>query len=66
MKTEKEMYLDWFNNFLTIGKFAEHYGITVNRANEIINEQRSITLGNNLTDDDLNYLVELLETNERV
>lgn len=24
---QKAMYLDWFNNFLTVGRFAEYYGI---------------------------------------
>ena len=23
----KELYLDWFNNYLTVGKFAEHHGM---------------------------------------
>jgi hypothetical protein len=22
----KELYLDWYNNYLTVGKFAEHHG----------------------------------------
>ena len=34
----KEMYLDYVNNFLTVEKFAEHYGITEEKANEIIEE----------------------------
>ena len=23
----KELYLDWYNNYLTVGKFAEHHGM---------------------------------------
>ena len=35
------MYLDWRNNFLTIERFAEYYGITVESAQFIINTGRS-------------------------
>lgn len=31
-----QMYLDWFNNFLTLKRFAEYYGISEQLANEII------------------------------
>lgn len=41
MELEK-MYLDYFNNFLTVGRFAEHYNISVKEANEIINLGRII------------------------
>ena len=41
MELEK-MYLDYFNNFLTVGRFAEYYGISVKEANEIINLGRII------------------------
>lgn len=34
------MYSDYRNNFLTVGRFAEHYGISEKLANEIINECR--------------------------
>lgn len=30
------MYLDWVNNFLTVGKFAEYYGISEDYAQQII------------------------------
>ena len=23
----KELYIDWYNNYLTVGKFAEHHGM---------------------------------------
>jgi len=32
----KKMYLDYVNNFLTVKKFAEHYNISVDKANRII------------------------------
>jgi len=31
-----ELYLDWFNNFLTVEKFAEYYGMTEEHAQEIV------------------------------
>jgi hypothetical protein len=30
------VYLDWKNNFLTIGGFADHYGLFDDEANELI------------------------------
>ena len=38
MKTLEVMYLDYVNNFLTVGAFAEHYGISEELATAIINE----------------------------
>jgi len=32
----RELYLDYFNNFLTVGRFAEYYGITEEFARSII------------------------------
>ena len=32
----KEMYLDYLNNFLSVEKFAEHYGMSEEKANRII------------------------------
>ncbi len=44
MKTLKEQmhaaYLDYVNNFITIEKFAEHYGISENLARVMIGEMR--------------------------
>jgi hypothetical protein len=31
-----DLYLDWFNNFLTVERFAEYYGMTEEHAKEII------------------------------
>lgn len=33
-------YIDWVNNFLTLEKFAEHYGISEKLAFMIIDEMR--------------------------
>ena len=33
---ESDAYLDWFNNFLTIERFAEYYGITESFAYSLI------------------------------
>lgn len=35
-----EMYLDWVNNFISIERFAEHYGISVDLATLVIKEGR--------------------------
>lgn len=35
-----EMYLDYRNNFLTVKRFSEHYGISENLANAIIDSER--------------------------
>ena len=39
-ESKKEMFLDWFNNFLSNERFAEHYQINQNTATRIINEAR--------------------------
>lgn len=31
-----EMYLDYVNNFLSVERFAEYYGITLHSARELI------------------------------
>lgn len=38
----QKMYLDYVNNFLSIDKFAEHYGITKKQAISIINKGKKI------------------------
>ena len=39
---EEAMYLDWFNNYLTIEKFANDYNMTIKQANELIEYNKSI------------------------
>ena len=39
--SDTEMYLDWLNNFLTVEKFAEYYGLTVQRAKALIEKERA-------------------------
>ncbi len=41
------MYLDYFNNYLTVGKFAEHNGISYFSASSIIKKGRLINHLNN-------------------
>jgi hypothetical protein len=36
------LYLDWFNNFLTVDRFAEYYGLTVKQASRVINTGRAL------------------------
>jgi len=43
MKNELEiMFLDYANNYLTVWKFAEAYGITAKRANRILDIGRKL------------------------
>lgn len=37
------MYLDWVNNFLTVEAFAEHYSITEESAQKIIDCGRLVS-----------------------
>jgi len=39
-ETLKAAFLDWFNNYLTVEKFAEHYEITVKDAQALIDMGR--------------------------
>ena len=41
-KDLENMYLDYFNNFLTVEAIAEHYGITENVALKIISRGRTL------------------------
>lgn len=36
-----EMYADYLNNFLTVEKFAEYYGISLRLANDIVDMGRT-------------------------
>jgi hypothetical protein len=36
----REMYLCWFNDFLTVKRFAEYFGISPLRAHRLINVGR--------------------------
>ena len=38
----QSIFLDWTNNYLTYEKFAEHYEISITRAEELIKEARTI------------------------
>ena len=39
--TKREMYLDWVNNFLTVERFAQYYGLTVAQAAKLIDDERA-------------------------
>jgi hypothetical protein len=34
------LYLEWFNNYLTIDKFAEHHGLRVDEAIDLLDVAR--------------------------
>lgn len=38
----ENLYLDYFNNFLTVEKFAEHHSMTVEQADEVIELGRAV------------------------
>jgi hypothetical protein len=38
----EKLYLDYFNNFLTVERFAEYYELDVITAQNVINEGRKI------------------------
>jgi len=40
--TNEEMYLDWFNNFLSIEKFKEYYNLSMAEAENVIDQGRKI------------------------
>lgn len=37
-----ELYLDWRNNFLTVEAFAEHHGLGLDTAQQIIHLGRTV------------------------
>jgi len=37
-----DFYLDYFNNYLTVAKIAEHHGISEQSANDLINRGRKL------------------------
>jgi len=37
-----KMYLEWWNDFLTVSYFADYHGITESSANRIINIARAL------------------------
>jgi hypothetical protein len=36
------LYIDWVNNFLTVPRFAEYYGLTEEQAHRVINTGRAL------------------------
>jgi hypothetical protein len=40
-----EVYLDWVNNFVSVGGFADYYGLTEDQARTLIDLSRSIYEG---------------------
>ena len=41
-KEIEEMYLDWFNNFLSTERFREYYNLSIAEAENIIDRGREI------------------------
>ena len=40
-KRDRELYLDWVNNFLTVERFAEYYGMHPRAALALIQRERA-------------------------
>ena len=40
----EQMYLDYFNSFLTVERFADYYSLSMEQAQEIINKGRAINI----------------------
>lgn len=36
------IFMDWFNNFLSVERFAEYYGLEIEQAEKVINVGRKI------------------------
>ena len=36
----KELYIDWYNNYLTVGKFAEHHGMQEEDMEKILDPRK--------------------------
>ena len=45
--TLEDIYLDWFNNYVSTEKFASAYDLTVKQAGELINLLAEIKRGDN-------------------
>lgn len=45
-KLSHSLYLSYFNDFLTIGAFAAHYGLSVRKAHQVIRVGRRINHDN--------------------
>lgn len=56
--TDKEaqaMYLDWFNDYLTTSKFAEHYNLSMVEVENILDRGRALNYLNALSNE-VDYL----------
>lgn len=42
IETLVENYLDFVNNYLTVDKFAEHHGITLKQAHQLLTVGKSL------------------------
>jgi predicted RNA-binding protein (virulence factor B family) len=39
---KRESFLDWYNNYVSTERFAEHYSLTIEEANTLIKEGREL------------------------
>jgi len=41
-KEAEKMYIEWFNNYLTIDTFAEHYNLTISQVENLLDRGRKL------------------------
>ena len=54
-KEAEQMYLEWFNNYLSTGKFAEDYNLSMTEVENILDRGRSLNYINALSNE-VDYL----------
>tara|TARA_R110000803_G_scaffold16816_5_gene46075 strand:+ start:1151 stop:1345 length:195 start_codon:yes stop_codon:yes gene_type:complete len=54
-KQAQTMYLDWFNNYLSTEKFAEHYNLSMVEVENILDRGRKLNYLNALSNE-VDYL----------
>lgn len=40
-KTNEDIYLEWLNDYITVGKMAEHYNISPKKLSDLIDKGRN-------------------------
>jgi hypothetical protein len=46
--TDRELYLSYFNDFLTVARFAEYYNMTEQQARDLINKEANAQINREL------------------
>lgn len=54
-KEAEQMYIEWFNNYLSTGKFAEDYNLSMTEVENILDRGRALNYINALSNE-VDYL----------